>query len=101
VQYQGGLTQGVNALVTWSSSNPAIAVVSNGDDGNPAGFTRFLRPGTVTISIVYPKIEPTPTPGPSATPAPTSSPGASPTPVPTPTAAPVTLTDSVVITVTR
>jgi hypothetical protein len=101
VQYQGGLTQGVNALVTWSSSNPAIAVVSNGDDGNPAGFTRFMKAGTVTISIVYPKIEPSPTPAPTGTPGTSATPGTSPTPVPTPTATPVTLTDSVVFTVTR
>ena len=55
VTFQGGVTQGVNALVTWSSSDPSIVTVSNGDDGHPAGLAQLLRRGTVTISIVYPK----------------------------------------------
>jgi len=55
VAFQGGVTQGVNALVTWSSSDATIVTVSNGDDGHPAGLAQLLRRGTVTISIVYPK----------------------------------------------
>jgi len=80
VQYQGGVTQGVNNLVEWSSADPAIVSVSNGDDGHPAGFAQFLRRGTVTVTIVYPK------PIPSAQPTPSPTPG-------------VTLTDSVQIVV--
>ncbi|TMA54346.1 MAG: hypothetical protein E6J76_02020 [Deltaproteobacteria bacterium] len=53
VAYQGGVTQGVNAQVTWSSSNTNLVSVSNGDDG-PAGLAHLLRQGTVTISIVFP-----------------------------------------------
>ena len=97
VQYQGGVTQGVNNLVEWSSSDPAIVDVSNGDDGHPAGFAQFLRRGTVTVTIVYPKPEPSPSPTPAATPGSgTPAPSAQPTPSPTPG---VTLTDSVQIVV--
>jgi trimeric autotransporter adhesin len=55
IAYQGGATQGANALVTWSSSDPTIVSVSNGQDGHPAGEAQLLRRGTVTISIVFPK----------------------------------------------
>ena len=51
--YQGGVTQGVNTEVTWSSSNPGTVSVSNGADG-PAGLAHLLRRGTVSISIVFP-----------------------------------------------
>ena len=53
VLYQGGVTQGVNAGVTWSSSNTNVVTVSNGENG-PAGLAHLLRQGTVTISIVFP-----------------------------------------------
>ena len=53
VLYQGGVTQGVNAAVTWSSSNTNVVTVSNGENG-AAGLAHLLRQGTVTISIVFP-----------------------------------------------
>jgi Big-like domain-containing protein len=53
VTYQGGVTQGVNSQVTWSSSNTNVVTVSNGEDG-AAGLAHLLRQGTVTISIVFP-----------------------------------------------
>ena len=54
VTYVGGQTQGVNAVVHWSSSDDAIVTVSNGSDGNKAGFTTFVSPGMATITITYP-----------------------------------------------
>jgi hypothetical protein len=98
VQYQGGVTQGVNNLVEWSSSDPAIVAVSNGDDGHPAGFAQFLRRGTVTVTIDYPKVGASPTPTPAATPTPSGTVGPTPRPSPSPTPV-VTLTSSVQITV--
>ena len=53
--FEGGATQGANALVTWSSSDPSIVSVSNGQDGHPAGDAQLLRRGGVTIGIVFPK----------------------------------------------
>ena len=53
--FEGGVTEGANALVTWSSSDPSIVSVSNGQDGHPAGDAQLLRRGAVTIGIVFPK----------------------------------------------
>ena len=53
ILYQGGVTQGVNTAVTWSSSNTSVVTVSNGENG-AAGLAHLLKQGTVTISIVFP-----------------------------------------------
>src|SRR5262249_53062651 len=58
MSYQGGATQGVNALVKWESSDPTVVKVSNGDDGHPAGFAQLLKVGSVTIKITWPKSGP-------------------------------------------
>ncbi|HYC22556.1 MAG TPA: Ig-like domain-containing protein [Candidatus Bathyarchaeia archaeon] len=63
VQFLGGATQGVNAQVTWSSSDPTVVKISNGHNANPAGFAQLLKPGSVTISIAYPRPGSPPPPG--------------------------------------
>lgn len=56
VQYQGGATEGINALVTWTSSHPSIVRIADGSGSLPAGRAELLRAGTVTVTITYPKI---------------------------------------------
>ncbi|HZR83363.1 MAG TPA: Ig-like domain-containing protein [Candidatus Binatia bacterium] len=62
-RFVGGSTRGMDAFVTWQSSNPAIVSVSNGDDGERPGTAHFLARGTVTITATYPKIGTPPPPG--------------------------------------
>jgi len=51
--YQGGVTQGVNTDVTWSSSNPGTVSVKQ-RRRRPRGAGAPCAAGDVTISIVFP-----------------------------------------------
>lgn len=56
VQYAGGATEGINALVTWTSSDPSLVRIADGSGALPAGRAELLRSGTVTVTITYPKV---------------------------------------------
>lgn len=55
VDFEGGANQGANNLVLWTSSDPSVLRVSNGEDGKQPGSATPLRAGDVTVSIQYPK----------------------------------------------
>jgi hypothetical protein len=55
VDFEGGANQGANNLVLWTSSDPSVLRVSNGEDGKQPGTATPLRSGDVTVSIQYPK----------------------------------------------
>jgi trimeric autotransporter adhesin len=55
VDFEGGATQGANAIVAWESSDPSILRVSTGEDGATPGTATPLRQGDVTVTIRYPK----------------------------------------------
>jgi hypothetical protein len=54
VTYQGGATEGVNAEVTWSSSNTNVATISNGTDGLNSGRATLKTPGQTIITATWP-----------------------------------------------
>ena len=55
VDFEGGATQGANNLVLWTSSDPSVLRISNGEDGKQPGLSTPLRGGEVTVTIQYPK----------------------------------------------
>jgi len=55
VDFEGGANQGANNLVLWTSSDPSVLRVSNGEEGKQPGHATPLRPGDVTVTIQYPK----------------------------------------------
>lgn len=54
VTYASGATQGVNLLLTWESSDPAIVLMGDGSPGFKVNQGQLLATGTVTITATYP-----------------------------------------------
>jgi len=55
VAFAGGVRLGASADVNWSSSNPDVVTVSNGDDGSAPGQAQLVRRGSAVVTITYPK----------------------------------------------
>jgi hypothetical protein len=68
VDFTGGATQGINNLVDWLPSDPSVLHISDGTDGDPAGWAKPLKAGSITVRITYPKASGPPPPFPPSQP---------------------------------
>ena len=57
VTYASGATQGVNVLLTWTSSDPTKVLMGDGSEAFKVNQGQLLAPGTVTITGTYPADE--------------------------------------------
>ncbi|MDG2306243.1 MAG: Ig-like domain-containing protein [Candidatus Binatia bacterium] len=54
VTYVSGATQGVNLLLTWTSSDPAKVLMGDGSGAFKVNQGQLLAPGTITVTGTYP-----------------------------------------------